>query len=127
MAEQVLIQLTTPEEYPVNPSPFPAIQYVKLVNFTFEISRPQDNKLGYINAWFAKGYLYGDGTSAVDFYEAPGMEPDYLDFGDSDLTDLDAYVTGQGNKPSLEIARHICQLAIDKGHFAGTVVDYAPQ
>ena len=67
----ILIRLDTPKEWPDQALfDFPVATHVKMVNVSFEYSRPRQEKIGWVDTWFAPGIIASDG----DFLELPGME-----------------------------------------------------
>lgn len=114
---EVVIELTTPEEYPINPDSFPVISHVRVVNFTYEIDRVAENKDGYVDVWVAKGYL---GGPDVTFFEAPGLEGINYKIEGDELPDIVANITSIEDF-EVEVFKIISQFLIDNGHIDGNV------
>ena len=81
MAEQILILLDTAVDYQdvnpdiPNPSEYPTLTHVRIVNIKTEVDRDLDSKDGYIECWFAYGYM-----NTGIFYEARGIDGIYILF-----------------------------------------------
>lgn len=117
MTEAVIL-LDDPREYP-NPHPelFPAATHLRLVNVKMEVSRPDDGRDGWLELWFAPGYLSSDNL----FFELPGFPGDNIRLEEPDVIPMFDIET-QRNPLLLEITKTLSQGAIDLGYIDGTVV-----
>ena len=111
-----LILLTTAENYPLNGDYFPDITHVRLVNFKTELPRPNDNKFGYIDMWFSKGYIYNS-----RFYEGPGLLGLNFKVEEPEIFDM-AQIQCQAAGIMSEVEKTILQYMIDTGRIAGTLI-----
>lgn len=109
IVKQILILLTTPENYPFTPNRFPTLTHYRIVNVKFEVKRPLMNHDGIFDIWMAKGYI--DNSK---FYESYGVEG--VHFLITNQVDIQELATYQANGTLfIEMQKKICQFLIDKG------------
>lgn len=114
---QTVIQLTTPEHYPINPDLFPTITHCRIVNVKIEMPRPIDDKAGKVTIWVAKGFLNGGDW----FYEAPGLPGEEIVIDEPELWEFGSAIIVNGNVMP-EFLKTVSQFLIDKGYVNGTVI-----
>ena len=69
--KEILMALTNQEQYPLFENVLPDITHARIVNFSVELPRDFNNKVGSIKLWVAKGWK--DPVANL-FCEAPGLE-----------------------------------------------------
>ena len=112
---QALIQLAVPEPSTVGPG-LPAMTHAKLVHLEWELIRAQQQKPGWIDTWWAKGYLYEG-----QFYESAG-EPGVHDRADTLEEMMPVIVTPlvQGETNDVAISALFCDFILLRGALVGT-------
>ena len=115
MYSDVLIQLLAPMEWEFQSLlGFPEATHLKLVNVSFESSRPRQNRVGWVDMWFAPGMLAADGQ----FVEFPGMPGVNLRIEDPVFPE----VVPINGPLQLITAQIMSQFALDEGVVLGTIV-----
>jgi len=100
----------------------PSLTHIKLVNFVYELSRSCNEKLGYINCWFAKGIIVNiDGISK--FYEFPGIAGINIIFEDNYVNMLHTLTSNPNENPETNILRHIYNFVLEGGYVDGYIVE----
>lgn len=112
-----VIQLATPEQYPINGELFPSITHIRICRDDSEFGRPSDNKLGYLKLWCAKCYMV-DGI----LYEAPGLEGIYFEVFEPEALELAGYMPDPTQNIIDAKYKVICQYLIDKCIVEGTIL-----
>ncbi|RLC88900.1 MAG: hypothetical protein DRJ03_01275 [Chloroflexi bacterium] len=113
-----IIQLETVEEYPVHPDKYPTITHARMAFVKAEISRPYDQREGWITIWLAKGYLCSLGF----FHEAPGFPGVEVNLQEADMMAI-AQIPCEADSMMIQFTKIVLQYLIDTGYVSGTVVD----
>lgn len=114
--EFIAIELTNTEQYPVNGDLFPTITHLRLANFTVEVPRPDDNKIGYIEMWFEKGYVVG-----TDFFVLPNYEGEHFIVEEPEVWNLIGSSIPAGIA-GFEVTKLLHQYVVDQLWVDGTLV-----
>lgn len=114
--QYIAIELTTPEQYEIRGDLFPSITHARVANFSIEVPRPDDEKIGHVDIWLEKGYMNG-----VEFQLAPGYPGVELRIDEPELW----YFVGSpiaAGAIGIELMRVVHQVVVDQGVIIGTVV-----
>ena len=114
---QVLVQLTTPESYPLTPSVFPSVTHLRVMRTDMQRARPNSDIDGFLDLWLGKGYL-NDGC----FYEAPGFAGINIVVEGDDFINLVNSLVGLAGYVCVEFDKILLQALIDNETVDGTVV-----